>query len=303
MDKVPRLIVPIITPFDKNGKVYERGVHNLLHFLHRKGIRGIWILGSYGAFPLMDVEDRLLMAEIALKIARELGFYTIVQIGSPGTEIALKLALHAQDHGTDSLSSTVPFYFSSSHYKEENFLSYFEILIDGIELPLIYYNNPKTTGYTPSVEFVKQLLQLGVQGMKDTTTDFLSIAENIQAFREVKSDGVYMGGSASVFLPARIMGAPAVVCGTGVSMPEIMLQLDNAVESNDMVEANRLQHLLIQARAVQATYVGRSVACYDVLNARGVDVGVCKSPWIGMASEQCMDVVEKLKSLRVPGFD
>ena len=56
--QAPRVVVPIITPFDAHGQVYERGVRNLLEFLSGRGIRGVWILGSYGAFPLMETEER-----------------------------------------------------------------------------------------------------------------------------------------------------------------------------------------------------------------------------------------------------
>ena len=294
MKTVPSVIVPIITPFSSNDSIYEKGTENLLAFLHAKGIEGIWILGSYGSFPLLTLEERKRFTEIVLDLTKQFDMFSVVQIGSPGVEKALELAEHAYRRGADALATVLPFYYSSASYHEANFISYFERLIEAARLPLIYYNNPKTTGFTPSQDFVRKLLKLGIHGMKDTTTNFLSISENIQAFREECSEGAYMGGSASVFLPARIMGAPSVVCGTGVSMPELVLQLDTAVKEKDWSESQRLQHQLIMARSIQSRYVSRSMACYGILNGRGIDVGQCRSPWMGMTIKQQEDVLTQL---------
>lgn len=297
MKNIPSVIVPIITPFDKHGSIYENGTKNLLHFLYNKGIRGVWILGSYGSFPLLSTDERKYMAALCLSITKELGMYSIVQIGSPSIETSLELSEHAQAHGADALATVLPFYFSSSIYHEDNFILYFQALLDAVEVPLFYYNNPKTTGYTPSAAFIRRLLAMGVYGMKDTTTNFLAISENIQAFKDVRPDGIYMGGSASVFLPSRFMGAPSVVCGTAVSMPELVLKLDEAVKNKDWNKSQELQHLLIKARSIQAKHVSRSMACYGIFAGRGVDVGQCRAPWIAMSIDQQNEIVSELISL------
>lgn len=297
MKKPPSIVVPIITPFDKNGRVYEQGVKNLIDFLYEKGIPGIWVLGSYGAFPLMEMEERMRMAEITLSLAQKKGIYTVIQIGSPRLETAVQLSRHAQEHGADAVASTVPFYYASAHYTENNFIAYFSQLMECLKLPLFFYNNPKTTGYTPTIQFIQKLLEIGIYGIKDTTTDILAICEKIMCFQTYEADNFYMGGSASVLLPSRIMGAPGVVCGTGVAMPEIVLKLDTAIKNQDIAQAAIMQHQLVKARAIQGRYVGRSVACYDILNARGVDVGTCKLPWLPMTDAQTREVMRDLKNL------
>ena len=297
--KLSKIVVPIITPFDKAGRVYVRGMQNLLAFLYQKGIRSIWILGSYGSFPLMTNRDRKLAVEIALTEAKKLGMTTIVQIGSPSTEIAIDLALHAENNGADALATVVPFYYVTAHFTEDNLFHYFESVLNNTSLPLFYYNNPKTTGYTPSMEFLERILKAGVAGIKDTTSDFNSIGEKIRLFNELRPDGYYLGGSSSVFLPASLMGAKGVVCGTAVALPEIVMKIANAIANADYDKAVALQHLIHRARSIQGCHVGRSLACYDILNARGIDVGTCKSPSLLMSDSQTKDVLSKLEALGV----
>lgn len=299
--KLSQIVVPIITPFDEAGRIYVLGMQKMLSFLHQKGIRSIWILGSYGSFPLMTNRDRKFAVEIALAEAKKLGMTTIVQIGSPSTEIALDLARHAESNGADALATVVPFYYVTAHFTEDNIVYYFESVLKSTSLPVFYYNNPKTTGYTPTIDFLKRLLEIGVAGIKDTTSDFNSISEKIRLFNEMRPDGHYLGGSSSVFLPATLMGAKGVVCGTAVALPEIVMEIADAIANADIEKAVALQHVIHQIRSIQGRYVGRSLACYDLLNARGVDVGTCKSPSLLMTKTQSKDVLSKLKALGVLG--
>ena len=137
MRTIPSVVVPIITPFSDNGSVYEKGTENLLKFLHIKGIKGVWILGSYGSFPLLKVEERKHFTEIALKITKQLNMFSIVQIGSPGIDKALELAEHAEKGGADAIATVLPFYYSSASYRETNFIAYFKRLLESTKLPLI----------------------------------------------------------------------------------------------------------------------------------------------------------------------
>jgi len=292
--KLSTIVVPIITPFEENGRVYKTGMRNLIRFLGEKGIKSIWILGSYGFFPLMSDSDRMLAVEIAVSEAKNFGMTTIVQIGSPSTEIAIKLAQHAKSNGADALATVVPFYYATSHYNEKNFLLYFRSIIENNELPLFYYNNPKTTGYTPSLSFIKNLLKIGIVGIKDTTSDFNSISKKIRLFGKMNPDGFYLGGSSSVFLPATLMGAKGIVCGTAVALPEIVMEIDDAMKNGNLEKSVKLQHIIHMVRNIQGRYVGRSLACYDILNSRGIDVGTCKSPSILMTKEQTKEIVSEL---------
>lgn len=294
-----KIIVPIITPFTDNGRIYEQGFANLLRFLQSHGVNDIWALGSYGAFPLMTTEERKAAVEVLAPLVKDLGMNMIVQVGSPSLEVSLDLAEHAAQTGADALASVVPFYYASAHYQAPNFLAYFEALINQTGLPLFYYNNPKTTGFTPSLDFIKRLLDLGLVGIKDTTSDFISISEKIDLFAQNRPDGWYLGGSTSVYLPAIMMGARGVICGTGVAFPDLVVKLDQAIVKGDLAEARRLQHLALKVRQAQGRHVGRSVACYELLQARGVDVGQCRKPWLSMTSDQNKEVLKDLDELGV----
>ena len=154
------IIVPVITPFNANGSLYEKGINEMVRYLYQKGIRGLWLLGSYGSFPLMSTEERMYLAEVAISLARKHGMTCVVNISNPSTKTSIQLAKHAEDVGAEGIASVVPFYYASSHYTEKNIITYYESIIQSIKLPLIYYNNEKTTGYSPSLGLIKHLLEI-----------------------------------------------------------------------------------------------------------------------------------------------
>ena len=292
-----KIVVPIITPFDEDGNVYEAGVVNLVKFLHKNAIKTLWILGSYGSFPLMSKSERMAMAEIAVRVAHDHDMTAIIQVGCPSVKEALMLVGHAQEIGADGIASVVPYYYSSAHYTESNFLEYFNAIRQASDLPLFYYNNPKTTGYSPTIQFVESLLRLGVVGIKDTVSDFISMVEKIRLFEDLKPDGFYLGGSSSVYYPSLAMGAKGVVCGTAVALPEIILALQSAIDREEKSEIRNIQKIIHEVRAIQGRYIGRSVSCYDILHSRGVDVGTVRKPWLRLNSAELEQTINDLKEI------
>ncbi|MCP3932980.1 MAG: dihydrodipicolinate synthase family protein [Bacteroidetes bacterium] len=297
MKKIPKIIAPIVTPFSQKGEISISHFSNLLTFLKTKGIDGIWILGSYGAFPLLTEDERKVVAKEFLSLAKKMGFWAIVQIGSPSIEVSLSLALHAEENGADAIATVAPFYYSNSHYNGQNYLLYFDKIVQGSNLPVIFYNNPKTTGFSPSVDFVSKLIETGVVGIKDTVSDIVSIGAKIDLFNKKLPNGYYLGGSSSVLLATQIMGSYGTVCGTAVSMPEIVLRLQESIDKADFKNASKLQKVILQARDIQSRFIGRSVSCYDILRSRGVDAGHCRSPWYGMDNDQIHSVISDLKKI------
>jgi dihydrodipicolinate synthase/N-acetylneuraminate lyase len=290
------IFVPIITPLNTDKQIHKKGIINILNYLYNNGISGIWLLGSYGGFPLLTEEERIQVAEIALKRAKELGMTVIVNVGSLYTDMAIRLAKHAQENGAHAVASVVPFYYASSHYRDSNFLAYFKDLSRSVNIPVFFYNNEKATGYKPTMPFFAKLLELGVQGFK-SKGDYLAMNREIKT---VKTDGIkatYLTGSTSLHLQGYLLGADGVTSGVALAVPRLVVGLQNALDSNNIDEAIRLQNLVLQARTVMGKYVGRAVACYDILHDKGVDAGTCRSPWLRMKADQVRDVLHGVKAI------
>lgn len=290
------IFVPIITPLSTENKIYEKGIINIVNYLYENGISGIWLLGSYGGFPLLSEEERVQVANIGLKRAKELEMTVIVNVGSLSTGMAVRLAKHAQENGADAVASVVPYYYAASHYRDFNLIHYFKNLIQSISIPVFFYNNEKATGFKPDVSFFEKLLEVGVQGFK-SKGDYIEMDRQIRSVKTVEKNAIYLSGSTSLHLQGHLLGADGVTSGVALAVPRLVVGLQNACEANNIDEAKRLQNLVLQARVIMGKYVGRAVACYDILQNKGIDAGTCRDPWLRMKSEQTHEVIQGLKTI------
>ncbi|MBW1916079.1 MAG: dihydrodipicolinate synthase family protein, partial [Deltaproteobacteria bacterium] len=171
MPKFSGIIAAMITPFDSAGEVYFRGVKNEINYLSEEGVKNIFACGSYGAFPVMTFEQRVQLCEVIVKAAQAAKMTTIIQVGSTSTKHAVQLAQHAESVGADAVSAVVPFYYSSTIYREDVLLKYFEEIIKSVSSPVHCYNNPNTTGFNVSPIFLGRLIDAGLTGIKDGGSD------------------------------------------------------------------------------------------------------------------------------------
>ena len=281
------VIPPMITPFTEAGKIYEGGLDNIIEFLLTNGVHGLFCIGSYGSFALMDIAERKQVAAMILsKINGRVPVF--IQVGSPSTNVAVELARHAEGTGATFVASVIPFYYSGFAYKEDNIVRHFESLCKAVNIPVYLYNNPKTTYYHASLNLLKKLVEVGVRGMKDSSGDYMYMVEVI---REIGQKFNVMAGTAGLLQPLYYQGSKACVAGTSNAFPEILVSLYESLEAGDVKKASRLQNLVIGLRKIQAVRGFRPATCYTLLRMRGIDAGTARAPWI----EPEKELVEQMR--------
>lgn len=293
MPSWPSILVPIITSFNEDGKIFTDGTKNVISFIHEQGINGVWLLGSYGSFPLLTNAERLTIATVALRHAKNLGMTTIVNVGTPSTALSIELAKHAESEGADAVAAVVPFYYASTHYRDKNHLEFFESVVKSVNIPVIFYNNADATGFSPSTMFIERLVDAGVAGMKDKG-DFAAMSERCAAIRYKQADAIYLSGATSVHLQGHLVGADGVTSGTALAVPGLVVSLQDTLDRGDIAEAVRLQDLILKVRIAMGRYAGRAVSAYDALAHHGVAAGTCRAPWLRLSPKEATEVVEEL---------
>ena len=293
------VVPPMITPFTEQGDIYEKGLDTLIDFLIEKGVHGLFCIGSYGSFPLMDAAERkTLTGHICRRVAGRVP--VIIQVGTPATRISVDLAKHAEDAGAVAIASVVPYYYSGFAYGDDEIVDYFTALRKAVDLPVFLYNNPKTTGYHARLELVRTLVtEVGIGGMKDSSADFAYMVEVMHAMQAIRPGFVVIPGTASMFQPMYNQGSPACIAGTGNAFPEVVVSLYEALVAGDRAKAQVLQGLVIELRRVQAIAGFRAPAVYAMLRLRGIDAGTVRAPWREPNARQLEQIKDQLTKLDV----
>lgn len=279
MVKFKGIIPAIITPFNKDGSIFKEGIKNEINYLWKYGYKNIFVCGSYGSFPVMTTKQRMIVTESVVNICKEKDIKTIIQIGSTSTDIAINLAKHAEYVGADAISSVVPFYYSSTFYDDEIFLRYFEDIINNVSLDVHCYNNPGTTGFNVSPNFLKKLINIGIKGMKDGGSDMGKMLEMMNVIKGSNCEFDYYPSSTSSLITGFILGVDACVSGIALSVPEIVMNIYKSMINNNIKQAETLYWKVMEVRSIIGKKTGRAIATYDVLNSKGINIGTCKAPW------------------------
>jgi dihydrodipicolinate synthase/N-acetylneuraminate lyase len=159
----------MLTPLDESGEPNLPAVEQLVEWFVREGLDGLYLLGSTGQWPLLDLDQRRAVAERAVRTAAG-RIKTMIHVGAVATEDAAALARHARSIGADAISCVAPIYYSAS--ADATFEHYRRIGEAG-ELPLFVYHLSQVNQLALDArDYVERLLKLPhIAGMKITDRD------------------------------------------------------------------------------------------------------------------------------------
>jgi|APSaa5957512535_1039671.scaffolds.fasta_scaffold63345_2 4-hydroxy-tetrahydrodipicolinate synthase len=301
MRRFKGVISPVVTPFDENGDVYELGFDNLFRFLSENGIDGVFCIGSYGSFPLMEMSQRKLAIKIAIEKSKKYNLKSIIHIGHADTKHTIELSKYAETLRPDALAMVIPYYYSGHAYDEKNILSHFQNVRNSVSGPLHFYNNPRTTKVSATPSLLKSLIEMGLDGMKDSGSDMDLFKEYADIAWSLNPDFDLMPGSGSVFLEGFDIGAEACVAGTSMAFPKLFHRMYRKYIEGDLNGAKSLQKIANKAREIQEKYNMRPAAAYDIVRMQGVDIGIPRSPWRELTNEEYN--LTKNELLKINAFD
>ena len=137
------LIAATFTPMHDDGTLRLERVGPVVEFLHRSGIRAIYVVGSTGEGVSLSVRERR-EAAVAFVQAAKGRMPVIVQVGHTSLVEARELAAHAQEIGADAVSAVPPFYFKPT--SAANLADCMAQIAGGApKLPFYYYHVPSIT--------------------------------------------------------------------------------------------------------------------------------------------------------------
>jgi len=276
--EIKGIIPPIITSFDKEGNLNEEGQRAVLSFLNQH-VHGYYVCGTYGSGPLMNIEERKRTLEIVLDEASE-DKCIIAQVGAPATRVSVELAKHAKDVGVNAIASVPPFYYK---HKEAEVKNHFKILRESVDIPIFFYNNPKTTGFSLAPRFLAELIDEGLlDGIKDSSFDIMIFYDFMRKTESVrkskKEDFIFIMGTEALMLPAILAGAKGSIAGLANCIPEDCVKCYEAIMKGDINKASSIQERVLRERDI--THLGSTIpTVHAILKLRGLDAGYPRAPF------------------------
>ncbi|SCK01848.1 N-acetylneuraminate lyase [uncultured Clostridium sp.] len=284
------VIPAVLTVFDKDENIDEVGMRQLISYLIEKGVDGLYLTGSTGEGFIMDSEERKRVVEIVIDEASG-RVPIVVHVGAIGTKISIDLAKHAEAVGADGISSVPPFYWK---FNEDQIVKYYEDIANSCSLPMIVYNVPLAGLLGMNV--IKRLASIdNVKGIKYTG---MSHYEITQIKDEIGKDFLVYSGCDEMAMSGLLAGADGIIGSFYNIMPELFINIYNAINVNNIEKAQRLQRqaveIILYSLKIPSFYAGMKA----VLRWRGINAGYCRRPFENLTDKEEKEFKEGYKRIK-----
>lgn len=281
-----------LTPI-RDDSVDERAFAGLVERLVTAGVDSIGALGSTGAYPYLTREERRRVAQLAVAHAGEVP--VVVGIGALRTSDVLACAADAQTAGAAALL-LAPVSYQPLTADEVHGL--FEQVTAAVDVPVVLYDNPRTTRFTFTPELYAAIARLphvaavkipGVPGPQE------DVEAHVALLRSVLPAHVRLAVSGDHLAAAGLRaGCDAWATSIGGTLPEVTVALTRAVQRGDVDAAAALDERLAPLWALVAQHGGMRVAAAAAEHLGLVDGPCLPLPVRGLDPDARAQVVSLL---------
>lgn len=260
-------------------------IPKLVDFLIDRDVKGVFVGGTTGEGPFLDVEARQQLAEATVSAVNG-RVVTILHIGGMRTETAVVLAQHAATLGVDAIAAVTPFYYGMH---DAGLAAYYHAVAAAApEIPLFLYDIPHmaVNGISPALATRLSAEIPSLAGIKCSNQSVQAVRRLLDA---LPSEKFVLIGNETAALGALALGCVGMVSGLSTAVPEPFVGLAKAFAAGDIIEARR-QQLVINQLLTHMPPGARIGGIKAILGSRGVAVGTAVptlpmpavSPWPAM---------------------
>lgn len=277
LDRFKGLFPAQIVPFKEDNSINEVSLRRIIRRNLDKGVKGFYVCGSTGESFLMSHEERKNVLEIVKdEIAGKCTL--IVHIGTISTDQTISLGLHAEKVGVDAISAVPPFYY---RFSKEQIIAHYLDIVRSIDLPMIIYNIPHTSGVTFTLDDLRILFsEEKVIGIKHSSSDLFQM----ERLKNIGKEIVVLFGYDEMSLAAYTMGADGAIGSTYNLMPEKYLCMLKLFQEGDVskaldiqIEVNKINEALLKV----GIYAGIKYG----ISRSGIDCGIPRRPFRPLTDE------------------
>ena len=232
-------IVALVTPF-KGNEIDESALRKLVDWHISEGTDGIVPVGTTGESPTLNHDEHERVVEIVIDQCNK-RVPVIAGTGSNSTAEAINLLKHAENAGADAALVVTPYYNKPT---PEGLYAHYEALDSASSgIPIIIYNIPSRSVIDIDVDLMGRLSQLdSIVGVKDATSDISRIKQHKEL---CKNDFIQLSGEDETIYDYMTNGGQGCISVTANILPKICSDMHKAFTNNDLIEAKKLDEILM----------------------------------------------------------
>ncbi len=285
----------IITPFNEDGSIDDRGFEVIVGKFAGWGIHGLVIAGHNGEGWALQHGERAHLTRLARRV---IGDRLPIAVGIDAISSAeiLKETREVLAAGADGIMIEPPFLITTAT-RDETIARFSEVL-DGCGCPVIVYNNPRRLQINISLDIYAALTpHKNLVGIKEAYRD---LAHLILLIKQTGDDATVFVGPAPYILPGILMGARGFISSGPLElMGADGVELYNACRARDLDRATALAY---RATAMYPMLFGIGTwpaSLKAAMNMMGLPAGVPRRPVLPLDRDAAAKLRRNLEKLGV----
>ena len=279
-----------ITPFDEDEKVDIDLYKTLLEKLIVTGAHGVAPLGSTGVMPYLTDSEKEAITEATIQQTND-RVPVLVGVSNLTTERTIYHAKFAEKAG-----ATAVMIIPMSYWKltDDEIVQHYDVVASKISVPIMAYNNPATGGVDMSPALLKRLLEIpNVTMIKESSGD---VQRMHYLRKELGDDVAFYNGSNPLALAAFAAGATGWCTAAPNLIPQLNIDLYNAIENNDLKQAQKVFYKQVNLLKFIVNK-GLPRAIKAGLEIQGQFGGYLRSPLKPMTESEISELSQILKAI------
>lgn len=288
LQRVKGLFNITVTPFKDDGTIDFEGLGASIERVLEIGYGGLLIGGTYGEFPSMNIDERVLVFRAVMEQVGD-RVPVLLCTAHSDTRIVFDLTRLAGDLGGLPMV-TAPYV---SEVNDEHILGFFERVSPLSKTGIMIYNAPGI-GITLSPDLICKLAEIdGMVALKQG--DLNPTAVDIISGRLHGKIRILAASDLALLGPLAI-GFDGVSSTNSCALPELIYAIHRAMVDGNAQQAGRLQRLWYPVRELARAY-GQPQTTKAIMDLRGWAGGHVRLPLLDLTEEQHSKVKKALSDL------
>lgn len=279
----------LVTPFSTDGSMDKEGFRKVIDHVEEGGVSGVIVCGTTGESATLSTGEHKELINLCIDHAK---VPVIAGTGSNNTAEAVELTKHAEDSGADGALIISPYYTRPNN---NGLIAHFKKIAESTDIPIVLYNVPSRTGQDMPLEVIIELSKVeNIVGVKEASGDLGKLSQILE--HTVDEDFEVFSGEDGLTFPILALGGSGVISVVANIVPEMMVEMYDAVKKGDLATAKRLHFEL--APLIRALFTETNpIPVKRAVELIGLSGGTMRLPLAPLSEENSVTLENALRNL------
>ena len=296
------LFIPHVTPFDDSGALDLESLERLtVHQTAIHGVAGLVSCARIGEGPVLGLEEKRRVYEVAGNVARRAGKLHIATIAPQSTDEAIRLIRDLENLPVDAVMIFPPLLLAWGKVESDLKVRFFEDITSVTKMPLVLFQVPVKSYWYDPVTICRIARLDNVVAFKEASFDIDLFTDTMKQLEREKATMEVLSGNDRFVAESYRLGASGALIGVANVATEKWAAMDLAAQQGDFDRAAALQQELEAVKEIvfSEPIVEAVARIKVVLNHEGlIETATVRRPQLGISAEEKKQLLDSYRALK-----